>query len=200
MKRTGSAWNRPSLPSWTCSAAWSAFTASTPRGAGLGKHPQSLPAFPQLAGREINPLFLLENLDISFSRHVLLPVFFVDGAAAQNLHASLVRIMWIFDSFPAKTKVTHNHRIAEVQNHVVQFPAQSTMRQSRLPRTLTSWVLNACKDGGSTTLLGYLCQCSTTFTLKVFPKCFPAASWNSLIIPTWFSCFKWRCYSKLRKK
>lgn len=102
MKRTGNAWNRPSLPSWTCSAAWSAFTASTPRGAGLGKHPQSLPAFPQLAGREINPLFLLENLDISFSRHVLLPVFFVDGAAAQNLHAPLVRIMWIFDSFPAK--------------------------------------------------------------------------------------------------
>lgn len=91
MKRTGSAWNKPSQPSWTCSAAWNAFTASTRRGAGLGKHPQ-----------EINHFFLLENLIFSFSRHVLLPVFFVDGAAAQNLHVLLVKIMWIFYSFSAK--------------------------------------------------------------------------------------------------
>ena len=81
MKRTGSASNRPSLPSWTCSAAWSAFTASTLRGAGLGKHP------------ERNHLFLGENLWISFSWPVSLPVCCIDGAAAQNLHVPLVWIM-----------------------------------------------------------------------------------------------------------
>ena len=46
-----------------------------------------------------------------------------------------------------------------------------------LPRTMSRWLLNISKDGGSTTSLSNLCQCLVTCTVK---KCFPMFGGNLL--------------------
>ena len=53
--------------------------------------------------------------------------------------------------------------------HLVQPPCSSKATLSKLPRAMSSKVLNNSKDGDSTTSLGNLCQCSVTLTEGQFP-------------------------------
>ena len=49
---------------------------------------------------------------------------------------------------------------------LVQSPCTRMVSQSRLSRTVSSWVLNVSSDGDSRASLGNLCQCLTFLTVK----------------------------------
>jgi len=52
--------------------------------------------------------------------------------------------------------------------HLVKPACSSRTTYSQLPRTMSRWLLNTCKEQESTTSLGNLCQSSATLTVKKY--------------------------------
>lgn len=63
-----------------------------------------------------------------------------------------------------------NHRVGKVGRDLrrLSSPTDCRVNYSRLPRVMSSWILNISKDNNSTTSLGNTFHCSTPLTVKKF--------------------------------